>query len=506
MSRTLSTVVLLSLASACAPNQNPSSTDQCPDVNYNLTEVKDASLVGMPGPIETVIENEMASRNFPGCGVAIASRGEVLYAKGYGASDIGANPNSTADDTPWDQTTVSVIGSVSKVLTATALVRLEEMGEINLDDDLASQFPHAVPAGWGSVSVRDVLQHRAGFVRDLDPNEPGFIDAAGIDATWGIANASQHPRYGMWQFLFADAGTPDPAWMDRYRYSNVGYEVLGAVIDQITTTPGFSGEHRGYEAFVWGVVNDTNSGSLTSCLNHDWRGNDIPNLATSYAGDGVTVSDFPYDGVEGPAGGWSMTVADLARFMANLEAHRLVDSGGLTEMRDVPATWVGSEPRYGLGLFLDPVNSMVTYGHGGSIEGYRTQVYTWPTEELSVAVMCNADASGVGSIASKVGQTFLDIAGTRQLLEFSDEERRRTHTAAYEVSREHADDVMFLAGRYRDAFGQRRGARRMGLDVWRQSPLAQSIIRYGRAGETEVASAYFLRTLYAEGRVGTYVP
>lgn len=495
------TLLLVGVLAACAPTPDALHPDQCPDVNEDLTELKDADLVGMPIVIEQSIQATMGGR-FPGCAVAIADAGEVVFAKGYGAADLGADLANPADDVAWDLRTTSNLGSVSKMLTAVAVLRLDEMNVINIDLPLSTWLSPNVP-GWDDVTVRQVLQHRAGFVRDPDASDPAALDAADIDATFAEPRASQHPRYAIWELLLTAAAEPEQAMIGRYRYSNVGYTLLGALIDEVTRQPGFPGA-RGYEPFVWSVVTDAPDGTLTACLDHDWRAGQMPDHAVSYTPNGGAVIDVAYSGWQGPAGGWSMTIADLARFAANLEAGHIVSAATLAEMRALPPGWVAGEERYGLGVFLDPINNLPAYGHGGVIEGYRAQVYVWPDSDLAVAVQCNADTTGVGLIASEAGRLYM--AGNLTAMAISPEERQRMQTATWEVSTDHVDALQPVVVRSIGALGQRRFLGALHSQLLAHPGYGPRFLTAVRLGDVELASEVMLAGIAADGRLGPYWP
>lgn len=386
---------------ACVPVQDPNDPDQAPDINYTVTELKDTSLVGSLPHIDQEVLDRMIGK-FPGCAIGIVDGGEVVYLKGYGVADFHIKGNPFDDDL-FTKDTVVGIGSVSKTLTAMAIMALKDMGKVQLNASLASYFPHAVPAGWHLISVRDVMAHRGGFERDPNPAAPGALSAADVDAIFGEQHSSQHPRRAIREFLATSLGNPTPAKIGDYHYSNIGYTVLGALIDNVTNDGSFPDTQTGYERFVWSLVTGASDSSLTAALDQHWRDGDIPNLAQSYDGNWDPM-DTPYSGWQGPAGGWSMTIGDLSRVLANMMTNEIVTGANLAQMRTNP----GFGGSYGLGLFLDPKLGQPAYHHGGSIDGFRTQVLVLPESDIAVAVFANADRSGVGAIADAVALSYLE--------------------------------------------------------------------------------------------------
>src|SRR4051794_18150765 len=119
------------------------------------------------------------------------------------------------------------IASHSKTFTATAIVRLAEQGTVRLDDPLARWLPELATSGIGAVTLRELLAHGGGVVRD------------GWDGDhWQLARP--FPDADGLRRIAADR----PAVLgrnERFKYSNVGFALLGAVVEAATATR--YGEH-----------------------------------------------------------------------------------------------------------------------------------------------------------------------------------------------------------------------------------------------------------------------
>ena len=510
LTRALGTAVLSAttlLAVGCAPTQDPLIADQCPDVNYSVTELKDAGQVGTNAQIDNEVVSRMQGK-FPGCAVGIVDQGEIVYLKGYGVADF----NVKAD--PWDDdlftvNTVAGIGSVSKTLTAAATMRLAEKGYIDIQNDLVSDFfPHWVPASWSTITIEDLLSHRAGFVRDPNPNFIGARSPAQVDALFGITHASQHPRYAIYEFLNTTDAVVVPALKGDYSYSNVGYTVLGAVIDQITSSVFFEDGPVGYEHYVWSVITAGQDACLTGCLDQHWRTGDIPNLAQSYDAGWIEL-DTPYSGWQGPAGGWSVTIGDLARFLIALDGGQMLPGGSLAAMRTNPGVPPNAQDDYGLGLFLEDKAEREAYHHGGSIDGFRTQIIMWPNEGVGVAAFCNADRTGVNAIATAVGDVYMNATstGTGGLgMGLSEEDQAQMRTAAYQVSVGHFDAAEVVVRSLIDKYGAEKAVRYLRDELYAQGKGGAVLVRSAEQGDVEGASRAFLDLLAQDGHAGPYRP
>lgn len=148
----------------------------------------------------------LARRGFSGA-VLVEREGRVLLHAGYGLADREAGRPVSAD-------TVFHIGSLTKSFTAAAVLRLESEGRLRLDDRLDQHFAE-VPADKAAITLRQLLTHSAGLPDRVLPcsrAEAGALDRDAYVQT--VLAAPLQDRPGR-----------------RYRYSNTGYDLLGAVIE-----------------------------------------------------------------------------------------------------------------------------------------------------------------------------------------------------------------------------------------------------------------------------------
>ena len=396
---------------ACTPTQEVGGGgEECRDSNVNLVAAADQQYTA-PIPqtpaIDAIMNVYLAQPDAPpGCAVGVVSGNEVRFLKGYGLADA-------ATGTPYTHATMQGVGSVSKTITALAILKLVEQGEISLDDQ-ANQyvdFPHFKLLG---VTIRDLLTHHSGL--PLYPDFESDLDTeAELQQLYpNLAHPGIQPR------LVQQAYNSTPRQSlasNRGIYSNTGYSVLGAVIDAVTTSPGFQGRH-GYEAYTYwnvalkeGVVSGPTMTSI--CLDTYWRENDILNLATGYQPDGAT--EFPNyvnpnggpGGWRGPAGGWAMTIGDLARLTLGINTNAFVTPALKAEMLAPSINLDGFNSPYGFGVFKD-VNFFPTFMAGGNIDGYTARSTFWPGQGVGVALMCNReDAPSFRTTTNDIAELFL---------------------------------------------------------------------------------------------------
>jgi CubicO group peptidase (beta-lactamase class C family) len=139
----------------------------------------------------------------------VAKNGEVIVHKAYGWRDAQRRLPYTTD-------TVADIGSITKQFTAAAILALEEEGKLSTSDPMAKYF-RDVPPDKQAITLHQLLTHSAGF-----PGEIGDDDEA-------IGREAFVKRALSTKLLFAP-GTG-------YEYSNVGYSLLGAIVELVTGGP-----------------------------------------------------------------------------------------------------------------------------------------------------------------------------------------------------------------------------------------------------------------------------
>src|SRR5699024_10909955 len=100
----------------------------------------------------------ISEENIPNAAVSVVHDGEVIFEKGYGYADI-------ASETPVDpETSLFRIGSISKLMTWTAIMQLVEQGKLDLDTDINEYLDFEIPAYADTpITLRHLLTHTPGF-------------------------------------------------------------------------------------------------------------------------------------------------------------------------------------------------------------------------------------------------------------------------------------------------------------------------------------------------------
>lgn len=196
-----------------------------------------AAMAGSRGnqKIDPVIYGKLAKHIIPGCAAGIVKNGRLAWANGYGWANIDEKTRMTPR-------TIMNIASVSKTVTATAVMQLWEADLIDLEDDVGRYLPFEIrnpnhPSR--PISIRHLLNHRSS-IRDgkAYPASYGCGDP-------GIALLDWIEGYFRPDGAFYDAnenfhdwtpGTLEPPDSSQ-GYSNLGYGVLGAIVESVAGTP-----------------------------------------------------------------------------------------------------------------------------------------------------------------------------------------------------------------------------------------------------------------------------
>jgi len=259
-----------------------------------LAPARRAKVTELVPELDRLFAADVAQRHYPGIGVGIVLDGELVYARGFGQSDLAARA-------PFDEDTVFPIASVTKSFTALAILKLRDEGRLSLDVPAAEYYPPLQSVLYPTrdsppITVRQLLTHGSGL-----PEDNYWVDVLGEMTD---ADLRALVESGM---SFSRA--PDTRW----EYSNVGYALLGKVIEQVAGMP--AREYIRREMLV--PLGMTSSG---------WEPAEIPRerLAVGYRGrEGYRARDSRQEpapiqplGVLDVAGGLYTTVRDMSRYLA----------------------------------------------------------------------------------------------------------------------------------------------------------------------------------------------
>jgi len=328
--------------------------------------------------VRELINRKLEQKDTPSISVAVVRKGEILWEEGFGWSDKERKRAATAD-TPY------LLGSVSKPITATAVMVLRERGLLDIDkpinDYLSNTKIRAATGDVSKVTVRRVIQHMAGL--------PEYSDAYYGDETGKVPSLDLSiRRYGVL--------TRPPG--EKFVYSNLGYAVLGSVVTHVSGKSFDDFLHD--DVFIpLGMKHAAAPGSHLSTAR-----------AVGYRPDGEREVD--YTRIYAPAADVYASAHDLACFgLFHLKAHLSVQRPILSdktidEMRDRTVSM--GNAAYGLGWHIrQDSKGRRQVLHGGASAGADVQFTLVPEEKLCVVVLANVTRHWPGAVTESVTNAIL---------------------------------------------------------------------------------------------------
>ena len=333
---------------------------------------------------DELMQSFLAEHGVPGAALAVVHDGRLVLARGYGYADVAAREPATAENR-------FRIASISKPITAIAVLQLVDQGRLSLDDKvfdiLQGYEPHLeegqeIDPRMADITIRQLLQHTGGWDRDktFDP----MFQAAEFAQKLGVPSPA-----GPDEVIRCMLGKPldfDPG--ERYAYSNYGYCLLGRVIERVTDQP--------YEDFVQehvlspiGVTGMQIGASLPKGrAAQEVRYYDASEGTSVFAANLNAPVAWAYGGWHLEAmdshGAWIASAPDLARVAVafdDVEESPLLSADAIHEMHARPPGKVShneqGEPEptyYGLGWMVRELDGpeRINTWHTGSLSGTAT--------------------------------------------------------------------------------------------------------------------------------------
>lgn len=299
----------------------------------------------------------MTARGFSGS-VLVAKDGEIIHTQGYGLAD-------KTNNIPITSNTVFTIGSITKQFTAAAILTLHSQGALNVNDPITRYFDN-VPADKRTITLHHLLTHSAGF--------PGAIgdDFAENTREQFIEQALQT------KLLFSPG--------ERYEYSNVGYSLLGAIIEKVAKTS--------YEVYLREQLFLPAGMEKTGYVLPRWKDNE---MAHGYRGqqDWGTLRHHPW-AEDGPFwhlranGGILSTVEDMYKWHLALSGSTILtpDAKKLLYSRHVKEGDMDSYYGYGWVIITTPRNtSLITHNGGNGI--FSADFRRYVDDNVVIIVLAN---------------------------------------------------------------------------------------------------------------------
>ncbi|KTC85125.1 serine hydrolase domain-containing protein [Legionella brunensis] len=324
--------------------------------------------------IDNVITHSMQQYAIPGLAIAILKDGKPLLLKGYGYADIQLKQ-------PVDSKTLFGIGSVSKVITAFALMTLVQEGKINLDDSVLKYIPQA-PEQWQAVTIRELLSHTSGIPQHQGPHRP-----------WGK----------LWLIMANEPVQFAPC--TDVKYNNFGYILLGRVIENVSRQS--LADYLKQTVFKPLGMADTGFPDVL-----------FPQgLATGYrikANMPVSSPNYKPWLQMWSSGGLVSSISDMAKWDAAMSSGKILAPSSYRQMWSPVFLKNGKPAGHGdwawsLGWQVSYVADELVAMKNGAIRGYSSWIVRHIDKNLSIIILANTNKVPLKRIAKQVFKQIIPI-------------------------------------------------------------------------------------------------
>lgn len=321
--------------------------------------------------IDTLAREALKDSHIWGFSIGVEQDGRITFEHGYGRGGMGGAAATAG--------TIYHIDSVSKNITAAAILRLAEAGKLRLDDPLSKYVPEFSLLGY-RVTVRQLLNHTSGI--------KGFTELP----DWSAFEAkpmSHRQILDLVRNLPLDFG-PGTSW----RYSNSGFYLAGLVIERA------SGESYGdYLRHLFRQLGMNHSAfGCPGVLGHE--------IASGRARPAKPINwETPFS-----AGGVCSTANDLLLWEGALQSGRVISPKSLALMTAPTRLADGTKIDYGLGTRMGALQGHRVMGHTGTGGGFNAVLQYYPANRLAIAVLVNGSGLSSNALASHIARLLLGLA------------------------------------------------------------------------------------------------
>ncbi len=345
------------------------------------------------GGVDDYVKARMAENHVPGVAVAVISKGRVVKIKGYGVASLEFN-------VPVTPQTAFEIGSVSKQMTAAAIMLLVEEGKINLDDPV-SKYLRNTPDAWKAVTIRHLLTHSSGVKSYTSLEGFELLKRMKVDD-------------------FIEKLAPEPLEFtpgEKNIYSNSGFSILAYVIESVSGKP--------YMDFMRERI-FTPLGMKT-CTDRDPQ-IIVPNRATGYewTGERFTGRSWDLTDLKG-AGTIVCTINDMVSWDQALRGDKFLSPASRKAIWTKFTFNNGQQSPYGFGWRISDIRGHNLIGHTGQTAGFAAANFRYVDDDTAVIVLTNNGEQGLGGvIATGVAKLYIPSMSLRAMKAVTDTERGRT--------------------------------------------------------------------------------
>jgi len=314
----------------------------------------------------------------PGCALAIIKDGQIVYARGYGMSNLEHRVPIAPDS-------IFHVASISKQFTDMCIALLAAEDRLSLDDDIREYVPE-IPSYGDTKKIRNLIHHTSGL-RDMWDllAMAGWRDDDLItedDMLW-VASRQTAPNFR-------------PG--DEYVYSNTGYALLATIIHRVS---GQTLREFAHERIFVPL-------GMTRTHVHDDHTEIVVGRTQAYEprkSGGLRVS-IPVFDVAGTTSLFT-TVEDMARWDSNFDQRTVGGDAVIKQMLTPGSLNDGGPMSYAFGLNVHQYRGMQIVEHSGADAGYRAHYLRFPEERVAIVCLCNLSTMMPRNLALAVADVVL---------------------------------------------------------------------------------------------------
>jgi CubicO group peptidase (beta-lactamase class C family) len=349
----------------------------------------------MPRNVDQYIEEQMHRLHIPGAALGVVEGGRIIHLRGFGRARPGG-------EAPTPQTPF-FIGSLTKSITALAVMQLVEAGKIELDAPVQrylTWFRVADPQASAQITVRHLLNQTSGL-----PLWPSEIALADFDdrpeAKFPFQTAGMETQRQVRALSTLKLNRPVGSQCE---YSNFNYNILGLVIGSA------SGES--YADYIQNHIFDPLDMRHSYTSKAKARPNGLAVGHRHWFSLPFPAPDMPVPVAMLPSGQLISCAEDMAHYLiAHLNGGRygevqILSQAGIDELhRGVKEIKMGelSGGFYGMGWFEIDLGQTKTYSHGGNVPDFSAFMAIVPEQKRGLVLLFNADPYGLPLITEEVG-------------------------------------------------------------------------------------------------------
>ncbi|MGZ8290297.1 MAG: serine hydrolase domain-containing protein [Telluria sp.] len=329
-----------------------------------------------------LVPAQLARNDIAGAVVTVVRGGRIVFAKGYGYADVGRRAPVSATGTLFR------IGSVSKLMTWTAVMQLVEQGRIDLSADVNQYLDFRLPDPFGKpVTMRHLMTHTAGFE----------------DAFQGVWR--QAPDPGEYLELKVAMRIPKRIFAPGTvaAYSNYGAALAGYIVQRVSGEP--------FDAYVERHI------TRPLAMAHTTFVQPLPAALAPHMSSGYRLASggaMPFELMLSPAGGAAATATDMARFMlANLgdgsvDGVRILQQETMSLMHSPQHAFDARDNATTLGWVSLQRNGQRLLGHDGATFYFHSNLVLVPDAGVGIFIAYNSSGNGNGGTSGAVIRAFMD--------------------------------------------------------------------------------------------------